>query len=112
MDTIYGQYGKCASALSGQHDGASEGRNAVALRQRPPCPRRPRMPLAGRTLASIAGDEDVVRLWDVSDPAEPAVTGTLPDPVVYGMAFSPDGVVFADIDPGGLVKLWIVTDPA
>lgn len=76
----------------------------------------------GRVLAS--GGENggprsysgAVRLWDVSDPADPREisrsmsTGT--STLVRSVAFSPDGQTIATGDSSGTVRLWNITVPA
>jgi WD40 repeat protein len=65
----------------------------------------------GLTLA--AGQEKSVRLWDLSDWANPAEAGSfdtdLPSPV-SALAFHPDGKVLA-ITAASQVHLWDVSDP-
>ncbi len=66
----------------------------------------------GRTLA-IGGHDNLVRLWDVSDPALPVAR-----PDLHGgrkgldtVAFSPDGTTLAAGDGDGVITLWDVSDP-
>jgi WD40 repeat protein len=68
----------------------------------------------GRTLA-VGGTENVVRLWDVGDPARPRPLG---GPLrgftgaVQSIAFSPSGSVLAAGGAATGVLRWDVTDPA
>ncbi|MFD3548286.1 hypothetical protein ACFWUW_22245 [Streptomyces sp. NPDC058655] len=72
----------------------------------------------GRLLAT-AEEHGVVRLWDVSDPAAPALAATLEE-TAAAIRFSPDGRTLAMVPGrGGGVRLWnlgelpaTVTDPA
>ncbi|MEU8706635.1 XRE family transcriptional regulator [Streptomyces sp. NPDC048565] len=67
----------------------------------------------GRILAA-AGQDHVVRLWNVADPYRPrrlaALTGHTGD--VRSAAFSPDGRLLASAGEDGTVRLWDVTGPA
>ena len=67
----------------------------------------------GRTLA-VGGGDDVVRLWDVADPANPQALSQLPGQArsVYSVAFSPDGRTLATGLGDGTVQFWDVADPA
>jgi WD40 repeat protein len=67
----------------------------------------------GRTLA-VGGGDDVVRLWDVADRANPQALSHLPGQArsVYSVAFSPDGRTLAAGTYDGTVRLWDVADPA
>jgi len=69
----------------------------------------------GRTLAS-SGDDGTVRLWNVTDPADPQPLGrpltTASGGPVFAVAFSPDGHTLASGNFDGTVRLWNVTDPA
>jgi len=56
-----------------------------------------------------------VRLWNVADPAHPALVGTPltgPTGYVWAVAFSPDGSTLAAGVTDGTVWLWNVADPA
>jgi len=59
-----------------------------------------------------AGSSGAVVVWDVTDPAHPVRTATLParGVLVRAVAFSPDGRVLAS-GKGATVILWDVTDP-
>jgi WD40 repeat protein len=68
----------------------------------------------GRILAT-ASDDGTLRLWNVTNPDRPALTGR----ALYGsgkgltsLAFSPDGNTLAAGSGNGTVLLWNVTDPA
>ena len=80
----------------------------------------------GHTLAAGNVDQNLVRLWDVSDPGRPVPLGR-PVPVdrsvnsILSLAFSPDGRVLAvgghtihnsDFGSGGFVDLWSLTSPS
>jgi hypothetical protein len=69
----------------------------------------------GRTLAGASG-ADGIRLWNVSDPAHPAVLRKLPDEptagAVHSVAFSGDGRMLAGVAQDGTIQLWNVADPA
>ncbi|NBE50120.1 TIR domain-containing protein [Streptomyces boluensis] len=65
-------------------------------------------------LLAAAGDDSQVRLWDVADPARPAVRPTLTTQSRFGLhsvAFSPDQSTLATGDSDGTVTLWDVSDP-
>lgn len=68
----------------------------------------------GRLLAT-GGDDHMVRLWDVSDPAHPRPLG---QPLVghantvFAVAFSPTGNLLASAGADRTVRLWDLTDPA
>jgi WD domain, G-beta repeat len=68
----------------------------------------------GHTLATGSRDQ-TVRLWNVTDPAHPALLGQPltghPD-WVNEVAFSPDGRTLASGSGDQTVRLWNVTDPA
>jgi len=65
-------------------------------------------------LACAAGAGQVVKLWDVSDPARPVPLGALAGPsnTIYSVVFSPDGRTLAAASADDTVRLWNVTDPA
>ncbi|MGH3898547.1 MAG: TIR domain-containing protein [Pseudonocardiaceae bacterium] len=68
----------------------------------------------GRTLAS-ASDDQTVRLWNVTDPAQPTPLGqplTGHTNSVSSVVFSPDGRTLASASYDQTVRLWNVTDPA
>jgi WD40 repeat protein len=68
----------------------------------------------GHTLAS-GGVDNMVRLWNMADPAHPTALGPpLPGHTnaVYTVAFSPDGHTLASGSVDHTVRLWNVTDPA
>jgi WD40 repeat protein len=67
----------------------------------------------GRTLA-VGGGDNRVRLWDVDDPARPAVRSDLNAQGrdgVSSMEFSLDGTVLAVGGSDGVITLWDVSDP-
>ncbi|MGW0753320.1 WD40 domain-containing protein [Streptomyces sp. NPDC002587] len=67
----------------------------------------------GRTLA-VGGGDNRVRLWDVDDPARPAVRSDLNAQGrdgVSSMRFSLDGTVLAVGGRDGVITLWDVSDP-
>ncbi len=87
---------------------------------------------SGRTILATGGSDDQIRLWDLTDPAQPAAVGGA-FPVhqdhalnrVYAMAFSPDGTTLAAgggrrdyvrqrfTDPysaDAAIRLWDLTD--
>ena len=68
--------------------------------------------LHGHLLAS--GDYGgIVRLWDVTNLAQPRPLGLAMVSVsVYSLAFNPDGRNLASGDYVGMVRLWDVTGPA
>jgi WD40 repeat protein len=62
----------------------------------------------GRTLAT-AGDDEMVRLWDVSNPARLLAQGPqFPGHKgkVYSLAFSPDGRTLASAGDDGTIRFW------
>jgi WD40 repeat protein len=70
--------------------------------------------LDGRTLASGSADR-TVRLWNVADPAHPALLGqplTGHTSAVTAVAFSPIGHTVATGSYDDTVRLWNVADPA
>jgi WD40 repeat protein len=67
----------------------------------------------GRLLAVGSSSATFFALYDVSDPARPALLGKFPSKgTVYGLAVSPDGRLLAVGGSDGQVQLWNVTDPA
>ncbi|MFE4337121.1 TIR domain-containing protein [Streptomyces sp. NPDC056831] len=67
----------------------------------------------GRTLV-VGGGDNRVRLWDVDDPARPAVRSDLNAQGrdgVSSMEFSPGGTVLAVGGSDGVITLWDVSDP-
>jgi WD40 repeat protein len=69
---------------------------------------------SGQTTANqyVTGSSGAVVVWDVTDPAHPVRTATLPARGVWvrAVAFSPDGRLLAS-GKGATVILWDVTDP-
>lgn len=80
----------------------------------------------GHMLAAGNVHQNLVRLWDVSDPSRPVALGR-PVPMdrsvnsILSLAFSPDGRVLAvgghtshngDAGSGGIVDLWSLTSPS
>ena len=69
----------------------------------------------GHTLAS-GDDEGVVRLWEVTDPANPRLLGQPlsngDDAAIEAAVFSPEGKTLASGSDDGTVRLWDVGDPA
>ncbi|MGH3869172.1 MAG: helix-turn-helix domain-containing protein [Pseudonocardiaceae bacterium] len=68
----------------------------------------------GRILAT-GGDDQAVRLWNVSAPTHPVPVGsalTGHTKTVYAVAFSPDGHTLASGSADHRVRLWNVADPA
>jgi WD40 repeat protein len=65
----------------------------------------------GHTLAAGSADQ-VVRLYDLSNPQGPAVVGSLTDHIgaITGVAFSPDGRTLASSSSDNTVRLWDLTD--
>jgi len=67
-----------------------------------------------RTMAT-AGDDGLIRLWNVTDPARPVRWGrplTGHTGRVYWLAYSPDGRTLASAGRDRTVRLWHVADPA
>jgi WD40 repeat protein len=78
------------------HDGAA---NAVAFSP------------SGRELASVAGPNGTVRVWNVADPAHPAEIGPEGNSnagAVNGIAFSPNGRLLAVASQNDVVRLWSI----
>lgn len=68
----------------------------------------------GRTLAS-ASDDRTVRLWDLTDRADPVPIGdelTGPDQYMASVSFSPDGHLLAAGGGDGTMWIWDVSDRA
>jgi WD40 repeat protein len=68
----------------------------------------------GKTLVSV-GTDDVMRLWDMTDPAHPALRGqpvALHASAERGVAYSPDGKTLAIACGDGTVRLWNLADPS
>ena len=67
----------------------------------------------GRLLATC-GDDGTVRLWSVTDPADPRPLATVRDPgtIAFSVAFSPDGHTLAVASADGLTRLLDISDPA
>jgi WD40 repeat protein len=93
--------------LAGTHTGLSSGVISVAFSP------------SGRVLATGSRD-NMVRLWDVTDPAHPTLLGR---PLVGGagtgvaggvnsVAFSPDGHTLASGSQSGAVRLWNIASPS
>ena len=64
----------------------------------------------GQMLAS-AGNDNTIRLWDLSAPAAPPIELAANAGPVFDVAFSPDGQTLASGDAGGTVRLWDLADP-
>lgn len=68
----------------------------------------------GRTLAG-GGSDKTIRLWDVSDPAQPKAIGrplTGPTDAIYSLAFRPDGRILASAGGDHAIRLWSLADHA
>jgi WD40 repeat protein len=68
-----------------------------------------------RKILAVGSADKTVHLWDVADPAHPALLAaplTGPSGSVWATAFSPDGKVLAVGVTDGTVWLWNVTSPA
>lgn len=64
----------------------------------------------GRTLAS-SGNDQTVRLWDVTDPHHPSQLTVITVKSVAPVAFSADGRLLAAAGTASTFSLWDVTDP-
>ena len=68
----------------------------------------------GHTLASGNGEDDAVRLWNVTDPTHLSLLGkplTVQNNYVRGVAFSPDRRILVTDSWDHTVRLWNITDP-
>ncbi|MGQ0774256.1 MAG: nSTAND1 domain-containing NTPase [Pseudonocardiales bacterium] len=69
----------------------------------------------GRTLATATFDSGTVLLWDLTDPARPALRGSPligQADTVFSVTFSPDGSMAGTGDSDGHAVLWNLADPA
>ncbi|MEV6306104.1 TIR domain-containing protein [Actinoplanes sp. NPDC051861] len=64
----------------------------------------------GRTLAMVGGWDFEPVLFDVSDPAAPVKTHTLPLPYAGWLSYSPDGQTLSVSSPDGFWSLWDMAD--
>ncbi|MEU4618400.1 TIR domain-containing protein [Actinoplanes sp. NPDC023801] len=64
----------------------------------------------GRTLIVTGGRDFRPILFDVSDPAHPAMLGILPEPFAAWLTFSPDGQTLAVSSPEKKWSLWDMSD--
>jgi WD40 repeat protein len=67
----------------------------------------------GGILAS-AGDDGTVRLWDITNPAKPALVSTIraSTDAVFSVTFGPGGRILAASSADDRVRLWNVANPA
>ncbi len=65
-------------------------------------------------LLASAGDDSMVRLWSLSDPAAPAPLGSVSAQAgrIWDVAFAPDDPLLASAGDDGTVRLWSLSDPA
>lgn len=66
-----------------------------------------------RRLLATGGDDAMVRLWDASDPSEPALTAELDafTKFVYSVLFDPTGDLLAGASVDNTVRIWDVRNP-
>ncbi|MFB6963361.1 toll/interleukin-1 receptor domain-containing protein [Streptomyces sp. NPDC056309] len=79
----------------------------------PGTPQRVAFSRDGQAIA-VAGEDNRVRMWDVSDPARPVARPELYTQSrtgIQAVAFAPDGATLATGDSDGVVSLWDVSDP-
>ncbi|MEO6700705.1 MAG: AAA family ATPase [Jatrophihabitantaceae bacterium] len=64
-------------------------------------------------LLASAGDDNVIHLWDVSDPSRPLSLPTLTGPTnyIFYVAFSQDGRTLAAASVDKTVRLWDISNP-
>lgn len=69
---------------------------------------------ADGTLVAVPLADEKTQLWDVSDPRNPILAGTVPNPgaPASAVAFSPDGRQLVVGGGAGELSLWNVDDPA
>ncbi|WP_367129323.1 toll/interleukin-1 receptor domain-containing protein [Saccharothrix sp. HUAS TT1] len=67
-----------------------------------------------RELLAVAGEDDVITLWDVANPHEVREVGRTPrqNEAIWAADFTPDGTMLATGGTSGQVRLWDVRDPA
>jgi WD40 repeat protein len=74
----------------------------------------------GRVVFTTGGQSGTVRVWNVADPAKPALLDAFTEHTaqsslyveVNGLAVSPSGRTLAVADPDSTARLWNITDPA